>query len=184
MGRAASPDIKRDITKDLYAHVDQKLSRESIEWSELEEIRIAPNKEFFANDYVCSVDKVERILDVGGTQLDSNDVAVKAFIRVKGEYQDYFAEPVFLIRNRMVGKIPDEIRDLGLQFTLMNIHPEAGEFTIGINSRQKDWIVIRALEKPFINVLWLGTLVVMAGFGIAMRRRIKEFRKMKEKGME
>jgi cytochrome c-type biogenesis protein CcmF len=184
MGRAASPDIKRDLTKDLYAHVDQRSTRENIEWSETEEIRTAPNKEFFANDYVCSVDKVERIFQVGNTKLDSADVAVKAYIRVKGEYQDYVAEPIFIIKNRMVGRIPSEVRDLGIQFSLMNIHPEAGEFTIGINTRQKDWIVIRALEKPFINVLWTGTLIVMAGFGIAMTRRFKEFKKMREKGVE
>jgi cytochrome c-type biogenesis protein CcmF len=33
-------------------------------------------------------------------------------------------------------------------------------------------------------VLWTGTLVLMGGFGIAMTRRIREFRKMKAKGLE
>ena len=40
------------------------------------------------------------------------------------------------------------------------------------------------MEKPLINVLWLGTLMLMAGFGIAMVRRFREFTKMKEKGRE
>jgi len=40
------------------------------------------------------------------------------------------------------------------------------------------------LEKPYINLLWIGTLVLMTGFGIAMTRRIREFSKMKAKGME
>ena len=66
----------------------------------------------------------------------------------------------------------------------MNIKPETDEITLGIQSRQKDWVVIKALEKPFVNVLWLGTLVVMAGFGIAIVRRFREFNKMKEKGLE
>jgi cytochrome c-type biogenesis protein CcmF len=184
MGMAASPDIKRDVTKDLYAHVDKRFSREDIEWSKVEEIKVSPSKEFFANDYVSSVDKVERIFNVGGVELDSSDVAVKALVRVKGENQDYFAEPIFIIRNRMVGRIPAEIRDLGIQFTLINIHPETGEFTIGTSTRQKDWIVIRAMEKPFINVLWIGTLIVMFGFGIAMTRRFNDFKKMKAKGLE
>jgi cytochrome c-type biogenesis protein CcmF len=184
MGLAPSPDIKRDITKDLYAHVDRRSSREDIEWSTLEEIRVRPNQQFFTNDYVATVEKVERIFNVRGVDLDSNAVAVKAFIRVKGEQREYVSEPIFVIHNRMVGRIPDEIRDLGIQFTLVNIHPETGEFSIGFSTRQKDWIVLRALEKPYINILWLGTLVVMTGFGIAMTRRIREFRKMKEKGRE
>jgi cytochrome c-type biogenesis protein CcmF len=184
MGLAPSPDIKRDITKDLYAHVDRRSSREDIEWSEAQEVRVRPAQQFFANDYVTVVEKVERIFKVKGVTLDSTAVAVQASIRVKGEQRDYLAEPVFVIHNRMVGRIPDEIRDLGIQFTLMNIHPETGDFTINFSTRQKDWIVLRALEKPYINILWLGTLVVMTGFGIAMARRVREFKRMKEKGLE
>jgi cytochrome c-type biogenesis protein CcmF len=121
---------------------------------------------------------------VEGVQLQEQDVAVKARIRVKGEKGEYLAQPTFLIRDRMVGRIPDDVNDLGLRLTLMNIHPESGEFTIGINTRQKDWVVIKAVEKPFINVLWIGTLLLMVGFSIAMIRRFREFLKMKQKGME
>jgi cytochrome c-type biogenesis protein CcmF len=184
MGLAPSPDIKRELTRDLYAHVDKRSSREEMEWSKPEDFRVKKNQQFFANDYVASVDKLERVYSVGGVALDSADIAVRASIRVKGEKKDYFAEPVYIIRARMVGRIPFEIRDLGVQFTLTAIHPETDEFTIQVQARQKDWIVIRALEKPFINVLWLGTFVVMIGFGIAMRRRFSDFKKMKAKGLE
>jgi cytochrome c-type biogenesis protein CcmF len=184
MGVASSPDIKRDLSKDLYAHIVDLNDPEKAEWSKPEEIKIAALQEFFANDYVAVLEKVERIFSVGDTKLDPEDVAVKALIRVKGEYEEYIAEPIFIIRNRMVGRIPYEIRDLGIQLTLMNIHPETGQFTIGINTRQKDWIVLKAFEKPMINVLWIGTLVLMTGFGIAMTRRFREFNKMKEKGLE
>jgi cytochrome c-type biogenesis protein CcmF len=184
MGIAASPDIKRDFSKDLYAHVVDINDPEAAEWSKTEEIKVSPLQQFFANDYVAVLEDVERIFSIGNVKLDSADVAVKALITVKGEYQEYVAEPIFIIRNRMVGRIPYEIRDLGVQLTLMNIHPENGQFTIGINTRQKDWIVLKALEKPLINVLWIGTLVLMTGFSVAMVRRIREFKKMKEKGLE
>ncbi len=184
MGLAASPDIKRNATRDIYAHVDKRSSREDIEWSEPEEFRMKRNQQFFANDYVGTIEKMERVFSVEGIPLDSSDVAVRATVRVKGEKQDYIAEPVYIIRNRMVGRIPSEIRDLGIQVTLLNIHPETDEFTIQVQTRQKDWIVLRALEKPYINVLWIGTLVVMIGFGIAFKRRFSEFNKMKAKGQE
>jgi cytochrome c-type biogenesis protein CcmF len=184
MGAASSPDIKRDASKDLYAHVVSRTPREEVEWSKPEEIKIAANEQFFANDYVCVLEKVERIFSVGGVKLDSADVAVKAIIRVKGEYQEYIADPIFIIRNRMVGRIPHEIKDLGVQLTLLNIHPEENKFSVGINTRQKDWIVLKALEKPMINMLWIGTLVLMTGLSMAMVRRFREFNKMKEKGLE
>lgn len=184
MGLAASPDIKRDLTKDLYAHVDRRSERESIEWSKTEELRVQLGQQFFANDFISLMEKVEPVRRVMGVGLDSSDIAVKATIRIKGEHKDYIAEPYFIIKNRQVGRIPDEIADLGILVTLLNIHPETGEFSIGINTRQKDWIVIRAMEKPFINVLWIGTLVVMAGFAVATYRRAVEFKKMKAKDQE
>jgi cytochrome c-type biogenesis protein CcmF len=71
--------------------------------------------------------------------------------------------------------LPAEINDLGIKITLLNILPETNEFLLGITSRQKDWVVIKALEKPLINVLWLGTFVLMIGFGMALVRRFKEY---------
>jgi cytochrome c-type biogenesis protein CcmF len=183
MGIAASPDIKRDLSKDLYAHIID-LSADEKEWSEPEEIRVKANQEFFANDYVAALESVERIFSVGNTPLDSTDVGVKAVIRLKGEYQDYVAAPVYIIHNRMVGRIPDEIRDLAVQLTLVNIHPESNEFTISIKRRQKDYVILKALEKPLINVLWIGTFMLLIGFTIAIVRRFREFNMMKKKGLE
>ena len=127
---------------------------------------------------------VDRVFEVEGIELRNEDVAVKARVRIQGEHGEYFAEPIFLIKDKMVGRIPDEVQDLGIRISLLNIHPETNEFSMGINTRQKDWVVIKAMEKPYINVLWIGTLILMAGFGIAMSRRIREFRKMKAKGQE
>lgn len=184
MGMAASPDIKRDLGQDLYAHVVDLNDPAKAEWSETEEIRIPANKEFFANDYVAVLERVERIFSIDHAQLDSADIAVKAVIHLQGEYDTYTAEPVFIIRDRMVGRIPYEVRDLGVQLSLLNIHPETNDFTIGIQSRQKDWIILKAFKKPLINVLWMGTLLLMVGFTFAMVRRFREFNKMKKKGLE
>jgi len=184
MGMAASPDIKRDLSRDLYAHVILRSEAEDSQWSEMEEVKVAAKEQFFANDYVCSLENVQRIDRIGGTLLDSADIAVQASIRIMGEYQEYIADPIFIIRNRMIGRIPAEVRDLGVQLTLNNIHPETSQFTVGIKTRQKDYIVLKALEKPWINVLWVGTVLLLTGFTIAITRRYKEFKKMKEKGLE
>jgi cytochrome c-type biogenesis protein CcmF len=184
-GLLASPDIHRTLTEDIYTHVSSVMSPdEEKEWSKMEESTLTQGQEFYANDYVTVLESVERILEVDGFELGDQDIAVKAKIKVSGEHDEYYAAPVFLIRDKMVGRIPDEINDLGLKFTLLNIHPETNAFSIGVNTRQKDWVVIKALEKPYINFLWIGTLILMVGFVIAMTRRIREFRLMKAKGQE
>ncbi len=184
-GLLVSPDIYRTVSADLYTHVSSVMKpSEGEQWSKLEETKVKIGQQFYANDYVCVLDSIDRVFDVNGVHLNPEDVAVKAKIRIRGEKGDYYAEPIFLIKDKMAGRIPDEVADLGLRITLLNIHPETNEFALGINTRQKDWVVIKALEKPYINLLWLGTLVLMGGFGIAMTRRVREFRKMKAKGFE
>jgi cytochrome c-type biogenesis protein CcmF len=154
------------------------------EWSKVQELRAKVNEEFFANDFVSTVTDIVRVNEVPGIPLQTEDVAVKATIQVKGANQDYTAEPIFLIRNKLVGRVSSEIPELGIEFTLINIHPETNDFTLGYKTRQKDWVVIKVLEKPMINILWIGTLVVMLGFGIAIYRRYREFMLMKSKGQE
>jgi cytochrome c biogenesis factor len=40
----------------------------------------------------------------------------------------------------------------------------------------KEVLAVTASIKPFVGLVWLGTLVVVAGFFIAMLRRLKESR--------
>lgn len=186
MGNVASPDISHSASLDLYTHVSLPMTEEIKEdWSEREEIRVKRGKEFFANDYVSVVEQMTRVYEISGEKIDSSFVAIKASIRIKGEREEYVAEPIIIYgSNARGGIIPDAIPELGLKLSVLNIHPETDEISVGIQSRQKDWVVIKSLEKPFVNVLWLGTLVLMTGFGVAMFRRFREFNKMKEKGLE
>ncbi len=177
MGLLASPDLKRALGKDLYVHT-APLVRDTIIWSEMQEVRVKKGIEFFVNDYVAMLDDVKRIERVEGVTLDGNDAAVQAKIKIEGERGSYLAEPIFVILDGLqVGRIFDDVNDLGVRITLLNIHPEVEEFTLGVETRQKDWVVIKAMEKPLINILWLGTGVLMMGFTIAMIRRFKDFRK-------
>jgi len=175
-GFLASPDIKKNFDRDIYTHVSATMNREDEPaWGKVEEQKVKIGQQFFINDYVAVLEQVKPIDQVAGVDLVGEDVAVKAKIKIEGEHESFYAEPIFLIHNKSeVGRIPDEINDLGIRIALLNINPQTSEFTLGTMARQKDWVVIKALEKPYINVLWLGTGVLMIGFSIALVRRFKE----------
>src|SRR5690606_23292731 len=122
---------------DLYTHVSSVMDpNDTDKWSETEEMKVQLGQEFFANDYVATLESVDRVFEVMGFKLEDDDVAVKATIKLQGEKEEYVAEPVFLIRDKMVGRIPDEVNDLGIRMALLNIHPQTNEFLLGINTRQ------------------------------------------------
>ncbi len=185
MGTLSSPDINRTLKADLYTHISNLPDPEQdAEWSDMQEMRIKIGEQFFVNDYAAKFEEMERLSEVPGITLGSEDVAVKARIRISAENQDFFAEPIYVIKDQMAGRLPSEIREVASRLTIMSIHPEDDSFTFGINTTQKDWIILEAVEKPWINILWTGTLLLVIGFVIAIVRRYQEFVTTRDKGME
>ena len=44
--------------------------------------------------------------------------------------------------------------------------------------------VVIYVKMPLINILWIGTFMMVFGFVIAISRRYGEFQKMRDKGVE
>jgi len=106
---------------------------------------------------------------------------VKAIIRVLDKEQEFIVTPSFVIRDRMVARKPEVNNDLGLRIQFQEINPQTGQFSFAVNTTQRDFIVMKATEKPLINILWLGTFVLIIGFVLATIRRFKDFVKMRDK---
>ena len=171
MGDVVSPDIKKLWGRDIYSYVSVKPSfEEDIEWSEKIEVEVKVGERFFINDYVADFNGLERLDRMSFADLGPEDVAVRANIIVYAEDNEkYLAQPIFIIASKI---------------SVESINPDTGSVTLGLNTTQKDFIIMKALEKPHINVLWIGTLVMIAGFIIAVRRRYIEFMQMRDKGIE
>jgi cytochrome c-type biogenesis protein CcmF len=182
MGLIASPDIKKYFGKDLYSHVSSIPNPElEIEWGDPSDLSLKIGEQFFLNDYVAYLERVERLTEIAGVRLGPEDVAVKAVIKVLAQNQELYIEPLFIIKDRMVGRIADERTEIGAKMVLNNILPEENSFEFSLYTTQKEWIVLKAMEKPMINLLWIGTILLMIGFGLAISRRYKEFKSQQQK---
>jgi cytochrome c-type biogenesis protein CcmF len=185
MGLLASPDIKHFWGRDLYTHVSSVPNPEDgHEWSEPQEYKTKRGDTLFVNDYVAQLIDIVRIESKDAPDLPKFDAGVKAVIRVLGRNETYVAEPKFLIRGNEVSRAPQEIGALGIRLSLNDIDPVTSTFSIGVSTRQKDWVIMKAMEKPMINLLWIGTGVLILGFSLAIRRRYSDFIKMRNKGQE
>jgi cytochrome c-type biogenesis protein CcmF len=184
MGAAFSPDIRRHVDRDLYTYISTAPDPSSeTTWSKPEVHSVALKDTFFVNDYVAILDNVVSTKEVEGMTLGPNDAAVKAMIRILDKEREYTMSPVFIIKDRMIGRKHDTSEELGLRVQLNEIDPRTGKFTFSTNTTQRDYIVMKAMEKPFINVLWIGTFVLVIGFILSTVRRYQDFAKMRNKGM-
>jgi cytochrome c-type biogenesis protein CcmF len=178
MGLIVSPDIRRRLQSDLYTHISSMPDPDmNKEWSEPVNQLVAMGERFFINDFVSTLVKVQKIDTLDGIELGEDDVAAEAIIEIQAKEQTYTLNPIFIIKDKMMGNIPAVNEDIGAKVSFLNIHPNEGKFELAIETSQQDYIIMKAIEMPFINILWLGTIVLMLGFSVAIYRRYTEFRK-------
>ena len=185
MGTVVSPDIKKEANKDLFSFVSMVPNNpDEEEWGKTEQHRVAIQDTFFINDYVAVLESVGRTEQVEGVKLTNNDIAVQANIRILDREREYVVSPTFAInQDRMVLRKPEVNDALGLRIQFFEIDPKTGQFTFTTNSKQRDYIVLKVVEKPLINLLWLGTLVLIVGFTMAVVRRFRDFTNQRAKGV-
>jgi cytochrome c-type biogenesis protein CcmF len=183
-GLISSPDSKIYLNKDLYTYVAAMNDFADPEWKEDETYEVSKGEQFHVADFVAYFDGAEVLKEIDGYTLKEGDVAVKAKIRVLDYDVEKLLEPTFIIRDNQVGKLPVIDSELGIKISLENILPEQNKFVFKVNQYQKDYVVMKAIVKPYINVLWIGTIVMLFGFTVAIYRRFDEFVKMRDKGIE
>ena len=183
-GLISSPASRIFIDKDLYTYVAAMNDPEDPDWKEDEIYEVAPGEQFHVADFVTYFDGADVLKELDGYVLQEGDVAVRANLRILDYDVEKLLQPTFIIRNNQVGKLPVIDNELGLKITLENILPEENKFVFKVNQYQKDYVVMKAIVKPYINVLWIGTILMLIGFTVAIFRRFDEFKKMRDKGLE
>jgi cytochrome c-type biogenesis protein CcmF len=69
---------------------------------------------------------------------------------------------------------------MGLYTRFVKVIPDENSIELMIRQTdpKDDYIVLKALVFPFINVLWLGIVVMVAGFFLSMWNRITKKEKL------
>ena len=131
---------------------------------------------FTSNSYVI-LEKLERVTESPKIKIEGDDLAVQANLQVKQlNGQTFSAKPIYYIHQMRGYYFDDELTDLGLVLRLTRIVPEKQQVILSIAEKkaQKDFIVLTAIVFPFINLLWLGTVITIAGFFVSIVRTLKK----------
>ncbi|NME68305.1 cytochrome c biogenesis protein CcsA [Flammeovirga aprica] len=204
MGPIPSPDIASFWNKDMYTHITNlAVDDEEIEWSPEESLSMSLGDTVFLNDYVVIFDGVKPLDKAPGYVIKDDDVALQANLRVLvGNGRSIDLKPSYILTKvkRMgmggvtedwdAGIISDTNRELGLRIALKEIKPKENKFVFAAETTQKDWVIMKAVEKPFINLLWIGTILLTIGTIMSTVRRFKMSKtsanqpKLKEKELQ
>ena len=188
------PDVREGALRDLYVAVFPSAMSDTPATAEGDvagEVTLArgdslsldagENKDAYVvtfTDYDLDVD-----LDAVGLRRDSVDLAVAAKLSVRNTRtgETRLLRPVYVIdtESRQLF-VQNRATDWGLGLTFTGMVIDQGAITLAIDGAtpaEEDWVVVQAYEKPFLSLLWLGTIVLGVGFAVSFGRRLSESRR-------
>jgi cytochrome c-type biogenesis protein CcmF len=186
MGKAAEPATKHYAGRDIYTHVtyadlETEISDEKAGKFNEPKNYIGHLKDtIFASNAIIVIDSLLTNLNEKEYRKNDSVLIVTAVLTAFDSKGNSFkAKPTYVIKNNIA--IPNEaiIEELGLKFVFWKINPEEGSVEITMSERignTKDFIVMEAYMFPFINVLWLGCIIMALGTGIAIAERIRQLK--------
>jgi cytochrome c-type biogenesis protein CcmF len=183
MGLIANPDTKHFLLHDLYTHVTQVIDKDAYKdrpkWQEPKTVQFKGKGDTLMlaeNLIILEGMSLQMPADMAD-KVAGAEVAVAAKIRVKTLKGDIQLEPVYAIQNGTEFRYDATSEEAGLKITLNKIDPQAEtvEFNIAeANPGPKEYIIMKAIKFPFINVLWIGTIILVIGFTMAIMQRYFE----------
>lgn len=188
MGLIASPDTKHYLTSDIYTHITsaaQKQEEHGDHEGHTEEenykapriLTVKAGDTLHTSNGILTVGNLNTKPVVKDLKVGEGDLAVALPLEVNVSGKLYKAEPLFMVKGNNTFDFARKIEELGLRLRFTKIIPEEGKFEIQVYEKPqqaKDWLVFKSIEFPYINLYWVGTIVMVVGFIISIFRRKKE----------
>jgi cytochrome c-type biogenesis protein CcmF len=187
MGISSHPDTKHFLSNDIYSHITYGVVSDTKEvkkdaYKEPTNFVGHMNDTIFSDNAIIKIDSITTNLTEQEYSANDSLLVVTAVLKatdINGRV--YRATPKYILKQNMV--MPDEfvLDELGLKFVFWKINPNEGSIEIQMAekvSNAKDFVVLEAYMFPFINVLWLGCLVMVIGTIVAIieRRRLNKLK--------
>ncbi len=169
-GIISNPDTRHYWTKDVYTYITKAVDK---------------------SEKIDSFDTSVEEMALGDTSYFSNGMAVlHKMNRVTEPYlgleagltiytmtgDSFFVYPTYFLNDNTVIHPTDTVKDLELYVEIEKIAVEENKLNIKFSqpSIKSDFVVIKSILFPYVNLVWLGSILMTLGFGLSMRKRRKK----------
>lgn len=194
---ASSPDTRHYLLHDLYTHITMTNAITATEGgSENADAahdadnddknydapvahEVAPGDTIRYRDGYIVLKALNKETKVQNIPLTDSDVAIGADLEVVSNGNKYSARPVYMIKNGNVFDFARKVDDAGLKLRFSKVIPETKKVEIMVFQQpesKKKFVVMKAIQFPYINFFWAGTIIMVIGFFLSILRRNKELK--------
>lgn len=175
-GLSANPSTRHYWDRDIFTYINGATDKTKTDTSQYytQKVEKEGDSIFLSNGYIIFNGLTNKINDKRYNPKDG-DLAVRAKLDIydmNGKIGALY--PLYILRDKQyIIQIDDTLESLGLytRFGALHVHAKDSA-TVDIDIRQTnpmdDYIVLKALVFPYINVLWIGIIVMVFGFLISV----------------
>lgn len=180
MGNVPEPDTRHFWNRDIFTHItyaDLEKVKDPEEYSKTEVVE-TKILDTIATSNALLIPKVfDKEIDPAKYNLGPEDLAVGLVCELRDVSGNaYTIEPVMVIKNRQVFPLEVENKELGVRVALKRINPETGGIELVMSekkSNRKDMVIMQAIVFPYINLLWIGCIIMVIGTFLAILNRVR-----------
>jgi cytochrome c-type biogenesis protein CcmF len=171
----SNPDTKSYLLKDIFTYVSYAVNKEKedTDTAAFREVTMAiGDTTFYSNGYFV-LNAVEKDKSKMKAVINADQIALMAEMRITSKDSLHFtAKPIILVDNIGVINVDDTIYPQNLYVRFAGV-ADNQKIKIGIKESDKfiEYITVKAYIFPYINLVWLGLVIMAIGILISMLQR-------------
>lgn len=180
-----NPDTRHYLTHDVYTYVSNVPDRSkqmNEPWGEPKVHAVNLGDTIYLENGKVIFESIDK--NAKPSELRLNHEMWGANLKVIARNKVYTAKPIFAIADQSFYTIEDMVNEAGMKF---QFYIKAGEngvsafLEVAERPAVRDFIIMKAIVFPYINLLWGGVIFMVIGFVISIVRRTKDYNRSNER---
>jgi len=174
MGNVYNPYSKIYLAKDIFTYItfaDIDNQGAPSEPTLIEKFNMTRNDTITVDNNKMVLTSIE---SVETEDENENNIIIEATIDVITHFGTTFTvKPRFELAGRELNFQDDVIRDLEYRFRFAEVSEEPFTIVVELYQDQPEFIIIKTIIFPYINLLWISCIIMLIGFWMTYRKRWK-----------
>ena len=174
---SSNPDTKSYLTHDVFTYISYALNPEkNIDTGSFKISEVAEGDTMFYSKGFVVLDKIVKNPTTNKFKLIPTGPSVAAELTVHGQdSMQYKASPMLMVDSLGIKKIDDTVYAQNLFVQFAGVSTDQKKVKIGIKESESmiDFVTLKAYIFPYINLVWIGLILMAIGFVISINKRAK-----------
>jgi cytochrome c-type biogenesis protein CcmF len=175
MNLSSNPGARHYLTNDIFVYITSWLNPDKItDTSSFRNYWVKKGDTVFYSNGYLTVNDIVMANKNDNKDLPVVDSAWLSDLMVfSKDGRSYASQPAYFVKNSQPSVKMDTVFTQNLVLNINRVSGDKIELGVKESGAVMRYITMKAYKFPYINVLWLGTIIMVIGFLVSMFRRLK-----------